>query len=307
MAAVGGLVWLALLVCVLLNNLPLSTFDLLFLLAPLVVVPLTLSLVPTVQDSLLFGISGRVIRYLLLPGAILTTASFLLPVGRVAGPLNCLWVIVGAALALDGLIRLIRTRLQSLQELCFAVGEGYSLVGALWLLASRLGLKPLSFHEPIVLLTAIHFHYAGLMAAVLAGLTVSYMPTPLVLRIVLFCGVLGPGLLGLAFLAGPTLKLVAVAVMVIGECGIAVGTFRSGLANATKIGGRMLLVGSACVIFGMAMAGVWAVGEYPLNAFVNLDQMARYHGVLNSVGFGLCSLAGWILLRRTTKVSLERM
>ena len=217
MAAVGGLVWLALLVCVLLNNLPLSTFDLLFLLAPLVVVPLTLRLVPTVQDGPLFGISGRVIRYALLPGAMATTASFLLPVGRVAGPLNCLWLIGGASLALDGLIRLIRTRVQSLQEFCFAVGEGYSLIGALWLLATRLGLKPLSFHEPIVLLTAIHFHYAGLMAAVLAGLAVSYMPTPLVLRIALSCGVLGPGLLGLAFLAGPKLKLAAVTVMVIGE------------------------------------------------------------------------------------------
>ncbi len=40
------------------------------------------------------------------------------------------------------------------------------------------------------------------------------------------------------------------------------------------------------------------MGEYPLHAFVNLEQMARYHGVLNSVGFGLCSLVGWSLLQR---------
>src|SRR2546429_8600602 len=43
---------------------------------------------------------------------------------------------------------------------------------------------------------------------------------------------------------------------------------------------------------------VWAMGEYPLHAFVNLEEMARYHGVLNSVGFGLCSLVGWSLLQR---------
>lgn len=95
--------------------------------------------------------------------------------------------------------------------------------------------------------------------------------------------------------------------MVIGECGIAVATFRSRLADAAKIGGRMLLVGSTCVIFGMALAGAWAVGEYPLHAFVNLEQMARYHGVLNSVGFGLCSLVGWTLLRHNTKLAVERM
>ena len=55
---------------------------------------------------------------------------------------------------------------------------------------------------------------------------------------------------------------------------------------------------SVCVIFGMALASTWAVGEYPFHAFVNLEQMARYHGVLNSVGFVLCSLVGWNLLQR---------
>jgi hypothetical protein len=99
MATVGGLIWLTLLVCALMNLFQLSIFDLLFLLAPLVVVPLTLSLVPAVQDSSPFGISVRVIRYLLLPGVILTAASFLPPVRRVAvvpnsaGSANCvvLW------------------------------------------------------------------------------------------------------------------------------------------------------------------------------------------------------------------------
>jgi hypothetical protein len=104
-------------------------------------------------------------------------------------------------------------------------------------------------------------------------------------------------LLGLAFLAGPKWKLAAVGLMVIGECGVALGTFRIGLSDAGAIGGRLLLAGSACVILGMALAGIWAVGEYPLHAFVNLEQMARYHGVLNSVGFGLCSLVGWTFLR----------
>ena len=149
-----------------------------------------------------------------------------------------------------------------------------------------------------MLLTAIHFHYAGLMAAILAGLASSSMRTPLSLRTALSCAVGGPGLLGLAFLVGPKLKLAAVGLMVIGGCGIAFATFRVGLGKASVIGGRMLLIGSVCVIAGMALAGIWAVGEYPLHAFVNLEQMARYHGVLNSVGFGLCSLVGWSLLQR---------
>jgi len=300
-AAAGAVIWLILLAGVFFGNSRLSTFELLFLLAPWVAVPLALSLVPTTPGSGLSQFYSAVVRYALLPGAALVMISFFLREGRTAGVMVCLWLLIAAAVALDGLDRLIRTRLQSFPEFCFAIGEGYALVGALWLLASRLGLQPAGFHEPIVLLTAVHFHYAGLMAAVLAGLTVSgaeRIPAPLSLRAALTCAVLGPGLLGLAFLVGPKLKLAAVGVMVIGECGIALGTFRSGLNARRNIGGRLLLVGSGCVIFGMALAGIWAVGEYPLHAFVNLEQMARYHGVLNSLGFGLCSLIGWSFLRR---------
>lgn len=296
-AVAGGAVWLTLVVSAFLNFFRLSVFDLLFLLAPWVVVPLALNLVPA-KGTRLSQVNELVVRYLFLPGAALATASFFLTDGKSAGLLVSLWSVVAAFLALDGLERLIRTRLQSFSESCFAVGEGYSFVGALWLLASRLGMQPVGFHEPIVLLTAVHFHYAGLMAAVLAGLVASSMRSSPLLRSTLACAVVGPGLLGLAFLAGPKLKLAAVGLMVIGECGLAVATFRVGFAEAGKFGGRLLLVGSVCVILGMALAGVWAVGEYPLHSFVNLDQMARYHGVLNSVGFGLCSLVGWNLLRR---------
>jgi hypothetical protein len=300
-AAAGAVIWLILLAGVFIGDLRLSIFELLFLLAPWVVVPLALSLVPKTQVSGPSQLWRVVVRYALMPGAALVTASFFLRNGRTAGVMAGLWLLVAAALALDGLARLIRTRLRSFQEFCFAIGEGYALVGALWLLASRLGLQPVGFHEPIVLLTAVHFHYAGLMAAVLAGLAASEkgkMPAPLSLRVALTCAVLGPGLLGLAFLAGPKLKLAAVGLMVIGECGIALGTFRIGWSAARSVGGQMLLVGSGCVIVGMALATIWAVGEYPLHAFVNLEQMARYHGVFNSVGFGLCSLVGWTLLRQ---------
>ena len=296
-AAAGGSVWLILLAAVLLDFLRLSIFDLLFLLAPWVVVPLALGLTSE-QANPLSQASKLVTRYLLLPGATLTTASFFLRDGRRAGGLVCLWLIAAATWALNGLARLIRTRLHSFPEFCFAFGEGYALVGALWLLASRMGLQPAGFREPIVLLTAVHFNYAGLMAAILAGLAASSMRTPLFLRIALSCAVIGPGLLGLAFLVGPSLKLAAVGLMVLGECGIAFATFRVGLGAASAIGGRMLIAASVCVIFGMALAGLWAVGEYPLHSFVNLEQMARYHGVLNSIGFGLCSLVGWTLLQR---------
>jgi hypothetical protein len=55
----------------------------------------------------------------------------------------------------------------------------------------------------------------------------------------------------------------------------------------------MLLLSSASVVAGMALAAMWALGEYPLQAFMDLGRMERYHGVLNALGFGICGLVGW--------------
>ena len=45
----------------------------------------------------------------------------------------------------------------------------YLPIGGAWLVASRLGIQPLGFGDTIVLLTAIHFHFAGFAAPLLAG------------------------------------------------------------------------------------------------------------------------------------------
>lgn len=92
MAAAGGLIWLILLCGVLLSKFWLSIFELLCLLAPWVVVPLTLSLMPAAQDNRPSRISGSAIRYLLFPGAVLATASFFLRDRRAAGALTVLWL-----------------------------------------------------------------------------------------------------------------------------------------------------------------------------------------------------------------------
>ena len=121
-AVVGGAAWLTLLAGALLSFCRLSIFDLLFLLAPWVIVPLSVNLV-TAQGNRLFQVNVLVVRYLFFPAAALTTASFFLKDGQPAGALVWLWLIVAAAVALDGLERFVRTHLQSFPEFCFAMGE----------------------------------------------------------------------------------------------------------------------------------------------------------------------------------------
>jgi hypothetical protein len=274
----------------------LGVIELLFLLAPWIVVPLAISLIPPLDSS--EPLSGRrsALKWIIFAAAGLATFSFFLPVGVWAATFAGAWWLVCTLFALRGLRRLRRYRSQSFSQFCFGMGEAYLIVGGTWLVASRLGLQPVGFQEPIVLLTAVHFHFAGFLSAVLAGLTYKRLretrwSKPL--GAALTCVVVGPGLLGLAFLVGPKVKLAAVVLIVVGQFGLATGMVRVAWGTENPVGRAMLILSSGCVVAGMALAATWALGEYPLQPFVDLGRMERYHGALNAVGFGICGLIGW--------------
>ena len=56
------------------------------------------------------------------------------------------------------------------EAMLLLAGLVYLAVGGVWTVIARAGLRPLGFPDLIVLLTAVHFHYAGFALPVLAGL-----------------------------------------------------------------------------------------------------------------------------------------
>jgi hypothetical protein len=293
----GTVVWLVMVAGTWSGWPQLGVIELLFLLAPWIIVPLATSLIPSVDNTEAPAAQRPALRWIIFAAAALATISFFLPTGLLSASFASAWLLVCAFFALRGLRRLWRYRAHSFSQFCFAVGEAYLIVGGTWLVASRLGLQPVGFQEPIVLLTAVHFHFAGFLSAVLAGLTYGRL-----------CGtrwskplsgalagvVVGPGLLGLAFLVGPKVKLAAVILIVVGQVGLAAGMIRVALGHVNPIGRALLLFSSGCVVAGMALAASWALGEYPLQSFVELGRMERIHGTLNAIGFGICGLMGWM-------------
>jgi hypothetical protein len=272
----------------------LGVIELLFLLAPWIVVPLATSLIPPVNESDPPTAQRPVLVFVAVA---LATISFFLSIGILSASFASAWMLVCVFFALRGLRRIWRHRAHSFSQFCFAAGEGYLFVGGTWLVASRLGLQPVGFQEPIVLLTAVHFHFAGFLSAVLAGLTYERLretrwSRPL--RAALAGVVVGPGLLGLAFLVGPKVKLAAVILIVVGQVGLATGMVRVAMGNVNLVARTLLLLSSGCIVAGMALAASWALGEYPLQSFVELGRMERIHGTLNAIGFGICGLIGWI-------------
>ena len=275
----------------------LGVIELLFLLAPWIVVPLAASLIPPIDNTETPGAPRPALRWIVFAAAALATISLFLPTGILSASLASAWLLLCAFFALRGLRRLWRYRTHSFSQFCFASGEAYLIVGGSWLVASRLGLQPVGFQEPIVLLTAVHFHFAGFLSAVLAGLTYERLretrwSKPL--GTALTGVVCGPGLLGLAFLVGPKVKLAAVILIVAGQVGLATGMVRVALSKVHPVARALLLFSSACIVAGMALAASWALGEYPLQSFVELGRMERVHGTLNAIGFGICGLIGWM-------------
>jgi hypothetical protein len=292
----GGIVWIALALASFLPRVHLGIIEVLFLMGPWIVVPLGADLVLGAEQS-----GKRALRdWVLLAAALLTTVSFFLDDRNLSACFACAWLLVCAAFACDGVRRVARSRGKSLAQFCFAVGEGYLLVAGIWLVASRAGIQFIGFREPIVLLTGVHFHFAGFASAVLAGLTYERLRQSknlALLRAAVVAVVCGPGILGLAFLFGPKLKLVAALLIAFGQIGLAVGMIRAGIAAKGNGGRWLLFLAGGSVAVGMTLAAVWAIGEYPLQPFVDIRQMAQFHGVLNAVGFSLCGLLGWAQMK----------
>jgi YndJ-like protein len=275
----------------------LGVIELLFLLAPWIVVPLAASLISPADKFNPPAALLLAVRWIIFAAAALATISFFLPTGILSASFASAWLLVCAFFALRGLRRIWRHRARSFSQFCFAAGEAYLIVGGSWLVASRLGLQPVGFQEPIVLLTAVHFHFAGFLSAVLAGLTYERLREKggsKLLGSAMVGVVAGPGLLGLAFLVGPKVKLAAVILIVFGQVGLASGMVRVALGNVNPVARALLLFSSGCVVAGMALAASWALGEYPLQSFVELGRMERVHGTLNAIGFGICGLIGWM-------------
>lgn len=290
---IGLSVWFGIVLAAWFGWFRIGIIEVLFLSAVWVVVPAGILMIPRLNA----GSTGTSFwRWMVFIAAASATSSFTVENERLAGALVVPWMAVSACIAWEGARRIARYRLTSFSQFCFAAGEGYLVVGGIWLLMSRLGMHPAGFQEPIVLLTAVHFHFAGFLTALLAGLAWSelFPRGGLALRTLMTGAILGPGLLGLAFLVGPKFKLGAVVLIVAGQCAIAATMARIGVARLSEAQGWLLLASSGALIAGMTFALTWAIGEYPLHSFVNLAQMERIHGTLNAIGFGLIGLSAWV-------------
>ncbi|HLW86605.1 MAG TPA: YndJ family transporter [Candidatus Sulfotelmatobacter sp.] len=326
-ATAGAALWAGIAVLARMGIARIGVIELMFLFAPLVIVPLGMEL------ARLGGFESGVARacaalaQTLQPlGAVLAVVAVCLPPGGRAGFVAAGWMVVCGLMASGGAVELGHLILRSTASMenltggvpvatravvvseklpriagCVAVID--LAVGGAWLVASRLGWRPMGIQEPIGLLTAVHFHFAGFATALIAGATLRFAEASLggrgillrwLRRVVVFVIVM-PFVVAAGFVISPALKMVAAMAFSASVAALAgfvwmcAGRVEDGTARG------LLRLAAGAVLVGMAFSGTYAVADFVKSDLMPIPRMASTHGVLNAVGFCLLGLLGWIV------------
>jgi hypothetical protein len=164
-ALYGAALWTALwLMTVAVDGLAVSSVDLLLVFAALVVVPLGFSL--PLHDG---GTPPRSLLAAQPAAALALSASIFLPAGPVATLLAAPWAVVGGIAALGALGHIRTRRGLHVAAYVHAAALVYLFLGSATLLAARAGLRPLGLPEATVGVAAVHYHFLGFGAGILAA------------------------------------------------------------------------------------------------------------------------------------------
>ena len=300
-AVAGALVWILLLFFSIGDSPETGLIQRLLLLGILFVVPLALSLAPrtTADESRLY----RLAVCAQLVSGIASVASFMLEAGTPAALLVAPWFCLTVILALWGLARLTRPELRTAEEFSISAGLLYLPIAGFSMLVSRLGIQLAGFGDTIILLTAVHFHYAAFAAPILAGLSGRYLRTHQIYSrgfILAPIGIIG----GVPFVAGgitfsPLLALLGALLMAVGLFALAVLVILLVAPRVAPLASRILLsVSAVSSAVAIVMACLYAYSIVAHTLIFDIPQMAMTHGVINAFGFVLCGLIAWSLQNR---------
>lgn len=307
-AVLGGAVWLALLA---LRPPSPSSADWvvsLLLLAPLALMPLGLRLVEPPDLASAAGRCWRMVIALQLPTALALAAAFLLPQSVAAAGLALPWLATTGVMALLALLRVLRRGWLPLPELAIDAGLAFPLVGAVWAFLDRADIHSLQFATVVVLLTAVHFHYAGFALPLLTGLAGRSRQGALAnlaaLGVIVGVPLVAAGITASQLGSGPLLETVAATITALAGLLTAWLHLRLAFDSSWPTGARLLwAVAGLALAFGMMLAGLYGSRSWFPVGWLDYPRMWAFHGTANSLGFALCGLMAQTLARSTTDSS----
>jgi hypothetical protein len=277
----------------------------LLLLAPVVLVPLGYRLLEVAAP----GSRPPAHALRLLPvGAGLLLVSFLLPAGVVAAALATPWLAITAGAALAALARLARDPDRFVPGVRHATDAAVAFlaVGATFAVIDRLGVQPFGFTATVILLTAVHFHFAGFVLPLAGALAFARRPSRW-LEMALGAVIVGIPVTALGFLGLPLANWVGAVLTASGGLAIGLATLTIARTFLRRSSVALAVIAGASLIVSMPMAIVYATENLLGTAWLDIEDMAAIHGTLNALGFSLAVVVAWTLERRAfTPVEQDR-
>ena len=301
-AGFGALLWAGVAVLARIGVAPIGAIELMFMFAPLVIVPLGIQLARVLGND---TPPVRFARRLQPFAAALAIVALWLPPGRLAACLAGVWMVVCLSMSVGGLVDLSSfARSQqdhtgsTFHRIIVSIAQLDLLVGGAWFVASRLGMRPMDIQEPIGLLTAVHFHYAGFATAMIAAAMLRFAEQrgePGWMKSLVAVVVCMPLVVAVGFVISPLLKMGAAVVFSLSVAALAV-VLRSSAKRLDSSTARVLFyVATASVFAGMILSSAYAIADFRGSDVLPIPAMARTHGILNAVGFCLPALLGWLV------------
>jgi YndJ-like protein len=175
----------------------------------------------------------------------------------------------------------------------------YLPVGGVWALFDQLRFQPLGFSEIIVLLTGVHFHYAGFALPRLTGLWLEREKRGRVLQLAGWGVILGVPLVAIGIttsqMAMPFwIETLAVSILASAAFTVSLAQLNWSMRHPMPFGPRCLFaVGGLALAVGMVLATIYGWRSVVSVSWATIPAMYAIHGTLNSLGFCLPGFVAW--------------
>lgn len=299
----GSLIWLVWMFSKHPNPLDAAWGRGILLLAPLLIVPMVTDVLARTTPFSASKILPKIIRWQ-LPAAAMFAVAFLLPNGWLSTVCALPWVSVIFAIAWVGGLQIWLGAWRNPAAFSLSAGMAYLSVAGIWALLERAGVYPFGFDPEIVFLTIVHFHYAGFVLPVLAGLATKQLGSSIFAQITGYFTVVAVGLLAIGITLtqldfGPDWEMTSAWLMALSASSVAITHLRLASSNDNSWRIRTLWVVSAVALLGgMTLAGLYGSRFLAPVSWLDIPMMRALHGTLNAVGFAGCGVAGWWVAMR---------